>query len=337
MQLHQLGAQSFAPITPPCIAGYGSAAGGKERAGPLGPSFDHVSQDDTFGAPSWEKAETKMQLLALKSALGRAKLVPSDLNLLLSGDLLNQCVGSSFAARQAEIPYLGLYGACSTMGEGLALAALLLGAGYGQYAGVCTSSHFCSAERQYRTPLEYGCQRPPTAQWTATAAGAVVLKAGEGGVRITRVTIGTVQDKGIQDSGNMGAAMAPAAYDTLRAHFTDTGRSPDYYDLIVTGDLGALGHQIVTDFFARDGVKMDHYTDCGLLLFHREQQDAHCGASGCGCSAATLCAYLLPGMERGVWRRVLFCPTGALLSPTSTLQGESIPGICHAVALEGVD
>ena len=335
MENKKLGSQTFCPGTPPAIIGYGSAAGGKEREGPLGPCFDHVSQDDTFGEKSWEKAESKMQSLALDGALKRAGLHTVDLDLLLAGDLLNQCIGSSFAARTAAVPYLGLYGACSTMGESLALAALLLGGGYGRHAAAVTSSHFCSAERQYRNPLEYGSQRTPTAQWTATASGAVVLEAGGTGPRVPCVTIGKVRDKGIQDANNMGAAMAPAAYDTLKAHFEDTSRSPDYYDLIVTGDLGYLGRQIVTDFFARDGVRLDNYNDCGLILFHRKEQDVHCGASGCGCSAAVLTAYLLPGLEKGLWRRVLFCPTGALLSPTSTMQGESIPGICHAVVLEG--
>ena len=336
MESRKLGSQTFRPGTPPAVIGYGSASGGKEREGPLGPSFDHVSQDDTFGEKSWEKAESKMQSLALDGALKRAGLHTVDLDLLLAGDLLNQCIGSSFAARTAAVPYLGLYGACSTMGESLALAALLLGSGYGRYAAAVTSSHFCSAERQYRTPLEYGSQRTPTAQWTATAAGAVVLdEAGGSGPRVTCVTVGKVNDKGIKDANNMGAAMAPAAYDTLKAHFADTGRGPDYYDLIVTGDLGHLGHQIVADFFAGDGVRLDNYNDCGLILFRRKEQDVHCGASGCGCSAAVLTAYLLPGLERGLWRRILFCPTGALLSPTSTMQGESIPGICHAVVLEG--
>ena len=238
----KLGGQTFRPGRPPTIVGFGSAAGRKESQGPLGRHFDHISRDDTFGEKSWEKAESRMQQLALDAALGRARLHAPDLDLLLAGDLLNQCIGSSFAARQSGVPYVGLYGACSTMGEGLALAALLLAGGYGRYAAAVTSSHFCSAERQYRTPLEYGSQRTPTAQWTATAAGAVVLDgAGGSGPRVTCVTVGKVNDKGIKDANNMGAAMAPAAYDTLKAHFTDTGRSPDYYDLIVTGDLGQLG------------------------------------------------------------------------------------------------
>lgn len=320
---------------PPVVVGYGSAGGRKEQEGPLGRFFDHTCQDDTFQQSSWEMAETTMQQLALESALKRAKLQTQQLDFLLAGDLLNQCISSAFAARWAGAPYLGLYGACSTMGESLAVASLLLSGGWGEYAAAMTSSHFCSAERQYRTPLEYGCQRPPTAQWTATAAGAVVLASQGKGPRITGVTLGKVADKGIKDPANMGAAMAPAAYDTLRAHFSDTGRSPSDYDLILTGDLGQLGWEIVSDFFSRDGIPLSNYNDCGLLLFHREAQDVHSGGSGCGCSAAVLTTMVLPGLISGQWKRVLFCPTGALLSPVSTMQGESIPGICHAIVLEG--
>ena len=339
--------QTYQLSRPPVIVGYGSAGGRKEKEGPLGRFFDHTCEDDTFQQSSWEMAETTMQQLALESALKRAKLEAQQLDFLLAGDLLNQCISSAFAARWAGVPYLGLYGACSTMGESLALASLLLSGGWGHHAAAMTSSHFCSAERQYRTPLEYGCQRPPTAQWTATAAGAVVLSSqgekgpvvlssqGEKGPVVSAATIGKVMDKGVKDPANMGAAMAPAAYDTLRAHFRDTGRSPADYDLILTGDLGQLGWEIVSDFFSRDGCPLSNYNDCGLLLFEREAQDVHCGGSGCGCSAAVLTTMVLPGLQSGRWKRVLFCPTGALLSPVSTMQGESIPGICHAIVLEG--
>ena len=328
--------QTYLLSHPPVLVGYGSAGGRKESEGPLGRFFDHTCEDDTFQQSSWEMAETTMQQLALKAALKRAQLTPQQLDYLLAGDLLNQCISSAFAARWAQVPYLGLYGACSTMGESLAVASLLLSGGWGTYAAAMTSSHFCSAERQYRTPLEYGCQRPPTAQWTATAAGAVILSASGGqGPRITGVTLGKVMDKGIKDPANMGAAMAPAAYDTLRAHFSDTGRSPEDYDLILTGDLGQLGWQIISDFFSRDGSPLSNYNDCGLILFEREAQDVHCGGSGCGCSAAVLTTTVIPGLLAGRWKRVLFCPTGALLSPVSTMQGESIPGICHAIVLEG--
>lgn len=330
----KLGAQTYALAQPPAIIGYGGVGGRKESEGPLGRYFDYISTDDTFGETTWEKAESTMQKQALTIALNRAGKSPSELDYLLAGDLLNQCIGSAFAARGFAVPFLGLYGACSTMGESLALASLLLDGGYGQFAAALTSSHFCSAERQYRTPLEYGGQRTPTAQWTATASGAVVLSAGGGnGPRVTHVTIGKVTDKGIKDANNMGAAMAPSAYDTLSAHFKDTGRSPDFYDLIVTGDLGKLGHEIVLDFFKQDKCALSNYNDCGLLLFDLEKQDVHCGASGCGCSAAVLTTLLLPGLLSGKWKNILFCPTGALLSPTSTQQGESIPGVCHAIAL----
>ena len=337
MNNRKLGKQSFIPALPPTVIGHGSAAGSKEAAGPLGRHFDHICKDDSFGEKTWEKSESRMQQLALDAALGRAGLHTGDLDLLLAGDLLNQCIGSAFAARAAAVPYLGLYGACSTMGESLALAALLLAGGWGTYAAAVTSSHFCSAERQYRTPLEYGSQRPPTSQWTATAAGAVILTSlPRRGPVVTAVTVGKVADKGIKDANNMGAAMAPAAYDTLKTHFEDTGRAPDYYDLILTGDLGRLGWEIVSDLFSSDGAPLSNYSDCGLLLFDRKHQDVHCGASGCGCSAAVLNGHVIPGLLAGRWKRVLFCPTGALLSPTSTMQGESIPGVCHAISLEGV-
>jgi len=336
MENQKLGRQTFQPGSPPVIIGFGSAAGKKESQGPLGRHFDHTCKDDAFGAKTWEQAESAMQGLALDAALKRAGLHTQDLDLLLAGDLLNQCIGAGYAARAAGVPFFGLYGACSTMGESLALATLLLSGGYGTCAAAVTSSPFCSAERQYRTPLEYGSQRTPTAQWTATASGAVVVtSAARPGPRVARVTVGMVKDKGIKDANNMGAAMAPAAYETLKTHFEDTGLTPDYYDLIVTGDLGSLGHEIVTDLFDRDGVKLNNYNDCGLILFDREEQDVHAGASGCGCSASVLCGYLLPGLLSGRWSRILFCPTGALHSPTATMQGESIPGICHALALEG--
>ena len=255
-----------------------------------------------------------------------------DIDVLFAGDLLNQCISSSFAARGTSIPFLGLYGACSTMGESLALAAMSIDGGFARRAAAMTSSHFCTAERQYRMPVPYGSQRTPTAQWTATAAGCCILSNEGRGPAVTHAAIGRIVDRGITDANNMGAAMAPAAYDTLRALFSDTRTSPADYDLIVTGDLGRLGHEVVTDLFARDGVDMTkNYKDCGLLLYDLERQDMHMGGSGCGCSAAVLNGYLLDGLRRGRWRRLVFAPTGALLSPTSSFQGESVPGICHAV------
>ena len=219
------------------------------------------------------------------------------------------------------------------MGESLALAAMTLDGGFGDFAAAVTSSHFCTAERQYRTPLEYGGQRTPTAQWTVTGSGAVVLAREGPGPHVTHVTVGKVVDKGIKDANNMGAAMAPAAYDTITAHLRDTGRQPSFYDLIVTGDLGVLGGDLLLDLFARDGITLNNYDDCGRLIFDPETQDVHCGGSGCGCAASVLTGYLLNGMREGKWKNILFCPTGALLSTTSTQQGESIPCICHAVAI----
>lgn len=319
---------------PPILLAGANVVGKKEGEGPLASTFDTISQDDRLGQDSWEKAESAMQKGALTAALNKAALAASELDYLLAGDLLNQCISSSFAARGQDIPFLGLYGACSTMGESLLLAAMLLDGGFGRLAAAVTSSHFCSAERQYRTPLQYGGQRPPTAQWTATAAGAVILGTEGQGPRVVRATVGKIVDKGITDANNMGAAMAPAAYDTLSAHFRDTALAPGYYDLIVTGDLGKLGSEIVRDFFKKDGVTLNNYNDCGLLLYDTKKQDVHCGGSGCGCAAAVLTGYLLEGLRSGRWKKLLFCPTGALLSPTSTMQGESIPSVCHAVAIE---
>ena len=334
MTSKKLGGQSYALAAPPSIAGYASVVGKKEGEGPLAATFDRICRDTTLGEKTWEKAESAMQKQALALALEKAGQPAEKLDFLFAGDLLNQCIGTSYALREQTVPFYGLYGACSTMAESLSLAALMLDGGFGQWGGAMTSSHFCSAERQYRTPLEYGGQRTPTAQWTATAAGAVILSAEGGGPYVTHVTTGKIVDKGIRDANNMGAAMAPAAYDTLSSHFRDTGRQPTDYDLIVTGDLGSLGKEIVLDFFRRDGVELAPvYEDCGVLLFDQKRQDVHCGASGCGCSAAVLTGYLLNGMRQGRWNRILFCGTGALLSPTSIQQGESIPSICHAVAI----
>lgn len=334
MEHKKIGQQTVCFSSPPSILGYGNAVGRKEGNGPLASQFDYSSPDDTFGEKSWEKAETAMQKKALSFALKKAGLSPKALDYIFAGDLLNQCIATSYAVRAQEVPFFGLYGACSTMAEGLALGSMLLDGGFGRYAAAMTSSHFCSAERQYRSPLEYGNQKPPTAQWTATGSGAVILAQEGRGPFVTHATIGKVTDKGITDANNMGAAMAPAAYATLRAHFQDTGRDADFYDLIVTGDLGALGKEIVLDFFRQDGLDLhQNYEDCGCLLFDRQAQDVHAGASGCGCSAVVLTGYLLRRMAAGQLKNLLFCGTGALHSPTATMQGESIPGICHAVAI----
>lgn len=330
----KLGRQTYAMATPPSIAGHANVVGKKEGQGPLKNSFDIINMDTTFGQPTWEKAECTMQKLALNRALEKAHQTLETMDLLFAGDLLNQCISSGYAARDSGIPFFGLYGACSTMAESLSLAAMALDGGFGEWTAAVASSHFCSAERQYRTPLEYGGQRTPTAQWTATAAGAVILAREGEGPYITHVTIGKINDKGIKDANNMGAAMTWAAYDTISAHLEDTGHSSSYYDLIVTGDLGKLGRSLLIDLFSRDGVDLtSNYNDCGCLLYDLDTQDVHCGASGCGCSASVLTGYLLNGMREGRWNRILFCATGALHSPTALGQGESIPGICHAVAI----
>ena len=329
----KLGQQTIVPDQSITVLSAGCAVGKKEGEGPLRQYFDHIDTDDTFGQDSWENAEIAMQKRALSQALDKAALTAGQLDWLFAGDLLNQCVCSSFAARDLSLPFFGLYGACSTMGEGLCLSSLVLDGGGGQRAAVLSSSHFCSAERQYRTPLEYGCQRTPTAQWTVTGSGAVILSRGGTGPRITHITPGKIVDKGIRDTNNMGAAMAPAAWDTIRTHLNDTGRAPGFYDLIVTGDLGRLGSELLKELAWRDGVTLDRHADCGLLIFEPNSQDVHCGGSGCGCCVSVLASFLLPGLREGKWKNILFCPTGALHSPTTAFQGESIPGISHAVAI----
>ena len=331
----RLGRQTVALEKPAIILSHAAVGGKQEGEGPLAEYFDHLCEDSFFGEKTWEKAESAMQKLALSRALEKGGFSPGQMDYVLAGDLLNQCIGTSFGLRDFNIPFYGLYGACSTMGESLALGSLLIAGGFAGRLAAMTSSHFCTAERQYRMPVPYGNQRTPTAQWTATASGCVILGDEGTGPRITAVTCGKIVDKGISDVNNMGAAMAPAAYDTLAAHFQATGTGPQDYDLVLTGDLGVLGHQIVTEFFRQDGIDMSkNYQDCGMLLYDIEKQDMHAGASGCGCSASVLCGYLLRQMEANHLKKILFAPTGALLSPTSSFQGESIPSICHALTIE---
>ncbi len=331
----RLGRQTVALEKPAVILSHAAVGGKQEGEGPLAEYFDHLCEDSFFGETTWEKAESAMQKLALSRALEKGGFSPGQMDYVLAGDLLNQCIGTSFGLRDFNIPFYGLYGACSTMGESMALGSLLIAGGFAQRLAAMTSSHFCTAERQYRMPVPYGNQRTPTAQWTATASGCVILGDEGTGPGITAVTCGKIVDKGISDVNNMGAAMAPAAYDTLAAHFQATGTGPQDYDLVLTGDLGVLGHQIVTEFFRQDGIDMSkNYQDCGMLLYDIEKQDMHAGASGCGCSASVLCGYLLRQMEANHLKKILFAPTGALLSPTSSFQGESIPSICHALTIE---
>ena len=330
------GKQSFVFHDKPTITHWASVAGKKESEGPLADYFDITGSDAYWGQKTWEQAESHMQLLALQTLCKKAKIPFDSLELVISGDLLNQCIGSSFPLRNTSIPHLGLYGACSTMAEGLLTASMAVGGGFFHSAVAMTSSHFASSERQYRFPLGYGGQRTPTAQWTVTGAGAALVGATGNGPRIASCTVGTVTDLGIKDAANMGAAMAPAAFATIKTHFEDLGVSAKNFDLIVTGDLGQIGKEVLLDLSNREGLGINgKLVDCGTLIFDLETQDVHAGGSGCGCSAVTLCGFILDKLAQGKYRNVLLCGTGALLSPTSTQQGLPIPGVCHAISIEG--
>lgn len=333
--LKRLGRQTVRFSLPPVIISQAAIVGKKEGEGPLKDCFDYISQDSYFGQETWEKAESQMIKQCFETVLAKASLPSSNLDYIFSGDLLNQCVSSAFAMKESNVPYFGLYGACSTIAESLSLSAMLIDGGFANIVCAITGSHFCSAERQYRFPLAYGGQRTPTSQWTVTGSGALVLSNKGEGPKVTHVTTGCIVDAGIDDVNNMGAAMAPAAYETIKAHFKDTGRGPDYYDAIFTGDLGAIGHDILQALFQNDGIELGpKYMDCGVLVFDLLTQDVHAGGSGCGCCASVLAGHILPAMERGVWKRVLVAATGALMSPVSSQQKCSIPGISHAVAIE---
>jgi len=333
---YKKGRQSFLLPETPVITHWASVAGKKESEGPLASSFDMTLQDTRFGAASWEQAEKQMQKSVIDILLKKADLQKQQIGLVFSGDLLNQCIGSSFTLRNTGIPHLGLYGACSTMAESLLMASMTVGGGFSDRVIAMTSSHFASSERQYRFPLGYGGQRTPTAQWTVTGSGAALVCASGDGPRIEGGTVGTVTDLGIKDANNMGAAMAPAAYATITAHFKDLGRGPEDYDRIYTGDLGRIGREMLLELAAKDGLSLeDRLFDCGMLVFDTAAQDVHAGGSGCGCSAITLCGSLLEQLNTGAFGRILFCGTGALLSPTSTQQGLPIPGVCHGVSILG--
>ncbi len=328
------GKQTIVFDNPPVITGYASVVGKKEGEGRLKEYFDYITDDDKFGEKTWEKAESRFVLESTRTAIKKAGLTPGDIDYIFSGDLLNQCTGSNYAVRELGIPFFGLYGACSTMAESLCLAAMVTDGGYSKNTLAATSSHFCSSERQFRFPLEYGSTRPATSQWTVTGSGAsVVSKKGKGPL-IQTVTIGKIIDLGIKDANNMGAAMAPAALDTIICHFNDLNRSFEDYDLVVTGDLGTLGNKLLYDMFEEKGYKpQNKLTDCGMMIFDCEKQDVHCGGSGCGCSASVLNSYLLKSLEAGKYKNILFVATGALMSTVASQQGESIPGIAHAVGI----
>lgn len=316
----------------PSVISFAAAGGKMEGEGPLGSFYDYLSEDSTFGESTWEKAESRLQQHALELALSKGGVSESEISFIFAGDLLNQCTGSAYSIRETGIPFIGLYGACSTMAESLALASVFADNDIGQYVAAMTSSHFCSAERQFRFPETYGGQRTPTAQWTATAGGCAVLGAHNKPPYVKAVTFGRISDLGIKDANNMGAAMAPAAYETINAHLTARNMTINNFDLILTGDLGFVGSDILHDLFRKDGIDISEvHNDCGKMIYDREKQDVHAGGSGCGCGASVLCAYILDKVKSGELKNVLFAATGALMSTTMVQQGESIPGISHAV------
>lgn len=336
METQRRGKQSFILSQPPTITAWACTAGKKEGEGPLAKTFDVIQTETYFGEKTWEQAEKRMQQITLDTLLQKAGIAKNTLGLVFSGDLLNQCVGSSLSLCNKDIAHLGLYGACSTMAESLLLSAMTVGGGYSDNVVAMTSSHFAASERQYRFPLGYGGQRTPTSQWTVTGSGAALVCAQGNGPKITACTVGSVVDLGISDANNMGAAMAPAALTTIRAHFQDLSLTADDYDLIITGDLGQTGKELLLSMAQKEGLNLGgKLTDCGTLVFDTIKQDVHSGGSGCGCSAITLCGYFLNKIQCGKLKRILFCGTGALLSPTSNQQGLSIPGVCHAVAISG--
>ena len=325
---------------PPVIAAAACVAGRKEGEGPLGPLYDQVDESDFFGADSWEKAESAMQKRTAQLALKKGNASPDQVRYLFAGDLLGQLIATSFGTMELGIPLFGLYGACSTMGEALCLGAMTVNAGYGDQVMAMTSSHFATAEKQFRFPLAYGNQRPLSATWTVTGCGSLLLTpwGSEGLARIPAVTVGRIEDLGIRDSMNMGAAMAPAAFHTIEQSLEDFGVDESWYDRIVTGDLGEVGSRILLDLMREKGRDLSGiHMDCGVEIYDKEKQDTHAGGSGCGCSAVTLCAQILPKLQDGTWRRVLFVPTGALLSTVSFNEGQTIPSIAHGVVLEHID
>ena len=322
--------------TPPVVRAWASAGGKKESEGPLAGAFDLLFPDASFQCGKWEKAESLLQQKCVARCLAAAGLDQDQIDLAFAGDLQAQCTASNYTMRALGAPYAGLYGACSTMAEGLALAACMAAAGYAGQALAFTSSHFCAAERQFRTPLDYGAKRTPTAQWTATAAGACLLRgSGQQGVPVLSATFGRVQDYAVRDINNMGAAMMPAAASTLLRYFAATGTSPADFDAVFTGDLGEVGSALLCEQMEREGVPLPNHRDCGCLLYDGKTQDVQAGGSGPGCSAAVLGSHILPRLQAGAYRRVLFVATGALMSQTTFLQGESIPGVAHCVELGG--
>ena len=332
--MKKLGKQTIKFDNPPTILETAAIVGPKESKGPLAQCFDKCLDDEFWGEKTWEKAESKIIKETVNTVITKSGIASNSIDYCFAGDLLNQCISSSFGLRELNIPFFGIFGACSTFVEGMSLGAILLDSGIDNIL-CAASSHFCSAEKQFRFPLELGNQRPPSAQWTVTGAGAAIVSKSGNGPYITHITTGKIVDMGIKDANNMGAAMAPAALSTLITHFQDTGRSPNYYDAIITGDLGHVGKEILTELSMDKGYNIkNNYNDCGVLIFDKASQDTHSGGSGCGCCATVFSGHLFKELKNKKILRLLFIATGALTNSTTSQQGESIPGIAHAVSIE---
>ena len=333
--MQKIGKQTVKFDAPPTILQTASIVGPKEADGPLASYFDNCLEDEFWGEKTWEKAESKIIKETVNTVIAKSGLASDKIDYCFAGDLLNQCISSSFGLRELNLPFIGIFGACSTFVEALMLASIFIEGGAGEHALCAASSHFCSAEKQFRFPLELGNQRPPSSQWTVTGSGAAIVSKSGDGPYITHVTPGKIVDMGIKDANNMGAAMAPAALDTLITHFKDTGRSPSYYDAIFTGDLGYIGKDILIELAETKGYNIkSNYNDCGVLIFDKEKQDTHSGGSGCACCGTVFSGYIYKMLQEKKYKKVLLIATGALTNSTTSQQGESIPGIAHAVAIE---
>ncbi len=332
--MEKLGKQTIKFNTPPTITDCNSIVGPKEAQGPLCKYFDQTLEDEFWGEKSWEKAESKIIKENVNALVTKSGISATDIDCIFAGDLLNQCISSSFGLRDCNIPFVGMFGACSTFVESMCMGAIAI-EGFANHVVCATSSHFCSAEKQFRFPLELGNQRPPTSQWTVTGSGAALLSKNGCGPYITNITLGKIVDLGIKDANNMGAAMAPAFADTLLTHFADTGRNPNYYDAIISGDLGKIGKDIAIDIAMSKGFNIkSNYNDCGLLVFDNNSQDTHAGGSGCACCGTVFSGFLFKQLKEKKIKKLLLIATGALMNSTSSQQGESIPGIAHAVSIE---
>lgn len=332
--MKRIGKQTIKFDNPPTISETACIVGPKEANGPLAKFFDQCLDDEFWGESTWEKAESKIIKETANLVISKSGIATSQIDYCFAGDLLNQCISSSFGLRDTSIPFFGIFGACSTFVEGLSLASILAESCANNVL-CATSSHFCSAEKQFRFPLELGNQRPPSAQWTVTGSGSAIVSKCGNGPYVTHITPGKIVDMGIKDANSMGAAMAPAAFDTLTTHFKDTGRTPNYYDVIVTGDLGYIGKEILTELAKKEGFDIkNNYDDCGILIFDKKNQDTHSGGSGCACCASVFCGYFFNQLRDKKIKRVLLIATGALMNATTSQQGETIPGIAHAISIE---